>query len=154
VAFNSHVDTSPETSGANVKPQVLRDYQGGDIRLPGDPKQVIRLEDNPELKSLIGRTIITTDGTTLLGGDDKAGIAVIVETAGGLMEDPEIEHGDVRICFTCDEEIGHGVDHVDLEQLGATACYTLDGPGADKIDVETFSADLAIVSVRGVNIHP
>ena len=154
VAFNSHVDTSPETSGAGVKPQIVRDYRGGDIRLPGDPKKVIRVDDNPELKSLLGTTIITTDGTTLLGGDDKAGLAVIVETAAYLIEHPEIAHGDVRICFTCDEEIGHGVDHVDLKQLGATACYTLDGPGADKIDVETFSADLAIVTVRGVNIHP
>src|SRR5207249_3163828 len=109
-------------------------YGGGDIRLPGDAKQLIRVADNPELKSLLGRTLITTDGTTLLGGDDKAGIAVIVETAAYLMEHPEIVHGDVRLCFTCDEEIGHGVDHVDLQRLGATACYTLDGPGADKID--------------------
>ena len=154
VALNAHLDTSPETSGAGVKPQVLRNYRGGDIPLPGDPKQVIRVEDNPELKSLLGRTIITTDGTTLLGGDDKAGVAVIVETAAYLMEHREYAHGDVRICFTCDEEIGHGVDHVDLGRLGATVCYTLDGPGADKIDVETFSADLALITIRGINIHP
>ena len=154
VALNAHLDTSPETSGAGVMPQVIRNYRGGDIRLPRDPKQVIRVADNPELETLVGRTIITTDGTTLLGADDKAGVAVIVETAAYLMEHPEVVHGPVRICFTCDEEIGHGVDHVDLKRLGATVCYTLDGPGADKIDVETFSADLAIVTIRGVNIHP
>ena len=101
-----------------------------------------------------GRTIITTDGTTLLGADDKAGLAVIMETAAWLTEHPEIEHGPIRICFTCDEEIGHGVDYVDLEALGAVVGYTLDGQGADEIDVETFSADLATVTVTGVNIHP
>lgn len=154
VALNSHVDTSPETSGANVKPQVIRNYTGGDIVLPGNTQKVIRVSDNPELKDLIGKTLITTDGTTLLGGDDKAGVAVIMETAAHLIEHPEIEHGPVRVCFTCDEEIGHGVDHVDLEKLGATVCYTLDGHGADEIDVETFSADLATVVIRGVNIHP
>ena len=154
VAFNAHVDTSPETTGANVRPQVLRDYAGGDIPLPGNPAAVIRVADNPELKKLIGCTLITTDGTTLLGADDKAGVAVIMEAAAHLSEHPEIEHGPVRICFTCDEEIGHGVDHVDLKQFGATVCYTLDGHGANEIDVETFSADLANVTVRGVNIHP
>jgi tripeptide aminopeptidase len=154
VALNSHVDTSPETTGAGVRPQVIRDYAGGDIKLPANPDAVIRAADSPELKSLVGCTIITTDGTTLLGGDDKAGLAVIVETAAYLREHPQIEHGPVRICFTCDEEIGHGVDHVDLDSLGATVCYTLDGQHADEIDVETFSADLATVTVRGVNIHP
>jgi tripeptide aminopeptidase len=154
VAFNSHVDTSPETTGAGVRPQVIRDYPGGDIKLPGKAGAVIRADDNPELQSLVGSTIITSDGTTLLGADDKAGVAVIMETAACLQEHPEIEHGPVRICFTCDEEIGHGVDHVDLARLGATVCYTLDGQGADEIDVETFSADLATVAVRGVNIHP
>ncbi len=154
VAFNAHVDTSPETSGANVRPQVLRDYAGGDISLPGNPATVIRVADSPELKSLVGSTIVTTDGTTLLGGDDKAGVAVIMETAAFLQGHPEIEHGPIRICFTCDEEIGHGVDHVDLAQLGADVCYTLDGQGTDEIDVETFSADLAVVTIRGVNIHP
>src|SRR5262249_23315817 len=110
--------------------------------------------DNPELRELIGQTIITSDGTTLLGADDKAGLAVIMELATHLGEQPEIPHGPVRVLFTCDEEIGHGVDHVDLAALGATACYTLDGHAAHEIDVETFSADLAIVTVRGVNIHP
>jgi tripeptide aminopeptidase len=154
VALNSHVDTSPETTGAGVRPQVLRDYPGGDIKLPGKPGAVIRAAENPELASLVGATIITSDGNTLLGADDKAGVAVIMETAAFLQEHREIEHGPVRVCFTCDEEIGHGVDHVDLAQLGAAVCYTLDGQGADEIDVETFSADLATVTVRGVNIHP
>ena len=154
IAFNAHVDTSPETTGANVKPQVCRNYQGGDLALAGDPSQVIRVEENPELRQLIGRTIITTDGTTLLGADDKAGIAAVMEAVAYLAEHPELEHGAIRVCFTCDEEIGHGVDHVDLNKLGATACYTLDGSGVDLIDVETFSADLATVTVRGVNIHP
>ncbi len=154
VALNAHVDTSPETSAANVRPQIVRDYRGGDIALPGDPKLSIRVADNPELTGLLGCTIITSDGTTLLGADDKAGLAVIVETAAYLAEHPEVKHGPVRICFTCDEEIGHGIDHVDLERLGAVVCYTLDGHGVNEIDVETFSADLAIVTVRGVNIHP
>ncbi len=154
VALNSHVDTSPETTGAGVRPQVIRDYAGGDIALPGNPQAVIRTADDPELDALVGRTLITTDGTTLLGADDKAGVAVIMETAAYLLEHPEIEHGPIRICFTCDEEIGHGVDHVDLAELGAVVCYTLDGQGADEIDVETFSADLATVTVRGVNVHP
>jgi tripeptide aminopeptidase len=154
VALNAHVDTSPETTGANVRPQVIRGYAGGDIALPGKPDLAIRVDENTELRGLVGKTIITTDGTTLLGSDDKSGVAVIMETAAYLLEHPEIKHGAVRICFTCDEEIGHGVDHVDLKRLGATACYTLDGQGANEIDTETFSADLAAVTVRGVNIHP
>ena len=101
-----------------------------------------------------GCTLITTDGTTLLGADDKAGVAIIMETAAYLVEHPEIPHGPLRILFTCDEEIGHGVDHVDMDQLAADVCYTLDGAGADMVDVETFSADLATVTVHGVNIHP
>ena len=154
IAFCAHLDTSPETSGANVRPQVIRDYAGGDIVLPGDTGKVISTVDNPALERLVGKTIITTDGTTLLGSDDKAGLAVIVEAAQWLLEHPEIEHGPVRLCFTCDEEIGRGTDHINLEELGATACYTLDGEGADRIDVETFSADLAVVAISGVNIHP
>ena len=154
VAFCAHLDTSPETSGANVKPQVIRDYPGGDIRLPGDQSQVISTADNPALEKLVGSTLITSDGTTLLGADDKAGLAVIMEATRHLIENPEIEHGRVRLCFTCDEEIGRGVDHVTPDQIDAAVCYTLDGGGADEIDVETFSADLAIVTIRGVNIHP
>jgi tripeptide aminopeptidase len=154
IALNSHVDTSPETTGAGVKPQVVRNYDGRDLVLPGDTSKVIRASENPELRELMGRTIVTTDGTTLLGADDKAGVAVIMELVTHLLEQRGIAHGPVRVVFTCDEEIGHGVDHVDLKQLGATVCYTLDGQSADEIDVETFSADLAIISVQGVNIHP
>ncbi len=154
IAWNSHVDTSPETTGANVRPQVIRNYRGGDIVLPANPDAVIRVSDDPELNELIGKTLITTDGTTLLGADDKAGVAVIMQTVATLIANPQIPHGPIRVCFTCDEEIGHGVDHVDLAELGATVCYTLDGQGADEIDVETFSADLATVTVRGVNVHP
>jgi tripeptide aminopeptidase len=154
VAFCAHLDTSPETTGAGVRPQVIRRYPGGDLVLPGDTDRVIRVSESPELEDLVGRTIITTDGTTLLGADDKAGVAAIMETAAWLMEHPERKHGPLRLLFTCDEEIGHGVDHVDLDRLGATVCYTLDGPGSDTIDVETFSADLARVTIRGVNIHP
>jgi tripeptide aminopeptidase len=154
VAFCSHLDTSPETSGANVQPQVIRNYPGGDIVLPGDTSKVIRVAENPELDALVGRTLITSDGTTLLGGDDKAGISVIMETIAFLAEHPERRHGPIRVCFSCDEEIGHGVDYIDLGRLGATVCYTLDGPAADAIDVETFSADQAVVTIRGVNTHP
>jgi tripeptide aminopeptidase len=154
IAFNAHVDTSPETTGKNVKPHVIRNYSGGDIALTGDSAKIIRVAENPELKSLIGKTIITTDGTTLLGADDKSGVAVIMELAHTLIEHPQLPHGQIKLLFTCDEEIGHGIDHVDLKKLGATVCYTLDGQGAGEIDTETFSADLATVTIRGVNIHP
>ncbi|MCA9123252.1 MAG: peptidase T [Planctomycetaceae bacterium] len=154
VAFNAHLDTSPETTGADVKAQVIDNYSGGDIALPGDASKIIRVSENPELNDLHGCTLITTDGTTLLGGDDKAGLAVIMEMAESLLENESISHGPIRLLFTCDEEIGHGIDHVDIEELAATACYTLDGGGAGDIDYETFSADLAIVTVNGINIHP
>jgi len=154
IAWNSHLDTSPETTGENVKPQVIESYQGGDILLSGDATKVITVAESPELNELIGKTLITTDGTTLLGGDDKAGIAIIMEAANYLMEHPEIPHGPIRILFTCDEEIGRGVNHVDIEKVGAVAAYTLDGGGAGDIDVETFSADGLTVKVKGVNIHP
>ena len=154
IAWMAHVDTSPETTGLHVKPVVHRDYDGGDIPLSGDPGKVLRAADNLELAALKGKTIITTDGTTLLGGDDKAGVAVIVEAAAYLLQHPEIAHGPIRLCFTCDEEIGHGVDHLDLKKLGACVAYTLDGGGAGELDGETFSADLAVVTVRGVNVHP
>jgi tripeptide aminopeptidase len=154
IALLAHFDTSPETSGHNVKPVLHRDYDGEDIVLPGDRSKVLRVADNPELAAVKGQTIITTDGTTLLGADDKAGLAVIMETAAYLTSHREIPHGAIRLCFTCDEEVGHGVDHIDLKKLGASVGYTLDGGGVGEIDVETFSADLAVVTVRGVNIHP
>jgi tripeptide aminopeptidase len=154
IAWCSHLDTSPESSGAGVKPQVIEDFSGDDVVLSGDPSRVIRAADDPELPSYRGRTLIASDGTTLLGADDKAGVAVIMEAAARLAEHPEIPHGPVRLCFTCDEELGHGVDKLDLTEFGALACYTLDGHGSGEIDVETFSADQATVTVRGVNIHP
>ena len=154
IAFNSHLDTSPETTGRDVKPQVIEDYQGGDIALPGNPACVIRVVENPALDLLRGCTLVTTDGNTLLGGDDKAGIAAIMELAETLFEHPDILHGPIKILFTCDEEIGRGADFVDVAKLEATAAYTLDGPGANQIDVETFSGDMAIINVQGVNIHP
>lgn len=154
IAWVAHVDTSPETSGTNVRPIVHAPYDGRDIVLPGDPSRVLRVEENPALSELVGGTVITTDGTTLLGADDKAGVAVIMAAAGRLMRDRSIPHGPIRLCFTCDEEIGHGVDHVDLAKLDAVCAYTLDGDGRGMVDAETFSADQAIVTVRGVNIHP
>jgi tripeptide aminopeptidase len=154
VAWIAHVDTSPETSAHNVKPIVHKDYDGRDLVLPGDPRQVIRAADNADLAALKGKTIITTDGTTLLGADDKAGVAVIMEAAAQLVAHPDVPHGPIRVCFTCDEEVGHGVDHLDLAKLGAQVAYTLDGGGTGEIDGETFSADLAVVTITGVNVHP
>lgn len=154
IAWLAHVDTSPETSGTNVNPQVITNYQGTDITLPGDTTKVIRVADNPKLEKLRGKTLVTTDGTTLLGADDKSGVAVIMSAAAYLMEHPEIPHGPVRVCFTCDEEIGRGVDHLNIQKLGAVCAYTLDGDGEGSIDSETFSADQAVVTVTGINIHP
>ncbi len=154
VALNAHMDTSSDASGKNVRPQVIESYAGGDIRLAGDPTKVITVAESPELRDLHGCTLITTDGTTLLGADDKAGVAIIMELVATLLEQPSISHGELRILFTCDEEIGRGVDKVDVAALRADVCYTLDGPAANTIDVETFSADEATVTIKGVNIHP
>jgi tripeptide aminopeptidase len=154
IAWIAHVDTTPETSGKNVNPIVHANYDGGDIVLPGDKTKVLRVAENPELAALKGKTIITTDGTTLLGSDDKAGVAVIMEATAELLARPEILHGPIRVCFTCDEEIGRGVDHLNLKKLGATVAYTLDGGGVGDIDNETFSADLAVVTITGTNTHP
>ncbi|MGL4421675.1 MAG: peptidase T, partial [Gemmataceae bacterium] len=154
IAFNSHVDTSPETSGANVRPQIHLNYDGGDIVLPGDRTKILRPADAPELAALRGKTIITTDGTTLLGGDDKAGVAVIMELARRLTANPAIPHGPVRIVFTCDEEVGRGVKHLEPAQIGAVVAYTLDGQGVGEIECETFSADRATVTITGINTHP
>ncbi|VTS01083.1 peptidase t : Peptidase T OS=Pirellula staleyi (strain ATCC 27377 / DSM 6068 / ICPB 4128) GN=Psta_1386 PE=4 SV=1: Peptidase_M20: M20_dimer [Gemmata massiliana] len=154
IAFNAHVDTNPENSGKDVDPQVIRGYRGGDITLPKDPTKVIRVAENPELNGLIGNTIVTTDGTTLLGADDKAGVAVIMEAARVLVANPQIPHGPVRIVFTCDEEIGFGVKHLEPAQIGAVVAYTLDGMASGEIEDETFSADAATVTITGINIHP
>jgi tripeptide aminopeptidase len=152
VALVAHMDTSPEASGDSVKPQVIDAYSGGDIVLPSGI--AISPSTSPTLDLLIGKTLITTDGTTLLGGDDKAGIAIIMEVAESLVEQPSLQHGDVKLLFTCDEEIGRGTDKINLRKLDATVAYTLDGGGSHCIDVETFSADAATVRFIGHNIHP
>jgi tripeptide aminopeptidase len=154
IAWFAHVDTSPEFTAENVRPVLHPNYRGGDIVLPGDPSRVIRAAENPALANLIGGTIITTDGTTLLGADDKAGVAAIMTAAAHLVRHPEIPHGAIRLCFTCDEEVGHGVDHVEIDKLGVICGYTLDSEGCGRIDSETFSADLAVVTVTGINTHP
>ncbi|MBB6465865.1 tripeptide aminopeptidase [Aminobacter lissarensis] len=154
ICFCSHMDTAPDFTGTNVKPQILRSYAGGDIRLTGDPQQVIRVAEHPELKNQIGNDIVTSDGTTLLGADDKAGIAEIMTAAQFLIANPDIKHGAVKLLFTADEEIGRGVDKVDFAKLGATFAYTMDGETAGHIEDETFSADGVEIAISGVAIHP
>ena len=154
VCFCSHMDTSPDCSGKNVKPQVVSNYRGGDLVLPGDPSQVIRASEHPALADQIGNDIVTTDGTTLLGADNKAGVAEIMDAAKFLIEHPEIKHGPIKILFTPDEEIGRGVDKVDLKKLGADFAYTIDGETAGYLEDETFSADGATVAITGVSAHP
>jgi len=154
VSFCSHMDTSPDCSGTNVRPQIVRDYRGGDINLCGDRSQVIRVNDNPALADQVGNDIIMSDGTTLLGADNKAGIAEIMDAAQILLADPRIQHGAIKILFTPDEEIGRGVDKVDLEKLGADFAYTVDGETAGHIEDETFSADGAVITIEGVSAHP
>lgn len=150
----SHVDTSPEFSGKNVKPIVHKNYDGGDIALPGDATRIIKAADNPELVRLKGSTIVTSDGTTLLGADDKAGVAAIVTAAEALMMDASIQHGPIRVLFTCDEEIGRGTEKLDLKKIAADVAYTVDGSDEAIVECETFSADQAIVKITGKNIHP
>lgn len=154
ICFCSHMDTAPDFSGTGVKPQVLANYQGGDIVLPGDQSRVIRVKDHPELLNQIGHDIVTTDGTTLLGADDKAGIAEIMTAAAHLMANPQIPHGTIKILFTPDEEIGRGVNAVDLKKLGADFAYTMDGETLGHIEDETFSADGVEIEIAGVAIHP
>ncbi|PKA41005.1 peptidase T [Rhizobium sullae] len=154
ICFCSHMDTAPDFTGTNVSPQIVRKYRGGDIRLSGDPQQVIRVSDNPALNDQIGSDIITTDGTTLLGADDKAGIAEIMTAAQILVDNPDIKHGTIKILFTPDEEIGRGVDKVNLEKLSARFAYTMDGETAGHVEDETFSADGVEIAIQGVAIHP
>jgi tripeptide aminopeptidase len=153
ICWCSHMDTAPDFTSTNVKPQVVRNYQGGDIRL-GDGARVIRVAEHHELRNQIGHDIITTDGTTLLGADDKAGLAEILTAADLLMRDPSIRHGAIKLLLTPDEEIGRGVDRVDLEKLGARFAYTMDGETAGSIEDETFSADGVEIAIRGVPFHP
>jgi tripeptide aminopeptidase len=154
ICFCSHMDTSPDCSGKDVKPQIVRNYRGGDIVLPADPSQVIRFAEHPALKNQIGNDIITTDGTTLLGADNKAGVAEIMDAAHFFITNPQVKHGTIKILFTPDEEIGRGVDNVDLTKLGADFAYTMDGESAGCVEDETFSADGATITIRGVSAHP
>lgn len=154
ICYCSHMDTAPDCSGANVKPIIHKNYQGADIVLPDDPEQVLRPSDHPHLKDQIGNDIITASGTTLLGADNKAGLAEIMDAANFLMTHPEIKHGKIRILFTPDEEIGRGVDHADMEKLGADFGYTVDGEMAGSMEDETFSADGVTITVTGVSAHP
>lgn len=154
ICFCSHMDTSPDCSGAGVKPRVWRSYQGGDITLPGDPSQIIRAAEHPALAAQIGNDIVTSDGTTLLGGDNKAGLAEIVDAMRFLVKNQQIKHGTIKVLFTPDEEIGRGVDKADLKRLAADFAYTIDGESAGHIEDETFSADAAIVAIDGVSAHP
>lgn len=152
ILFNAHLDTSPEAPGHNVRPQLIDNYAGGDITLPAGNR--ITVSGCPALDSLVGHFLVTTDGTTLLGGDDKAGVAAIMELAHHLIERPHIPHGPIRILFTCDEEIGRGTAHVQIAKTLAIAGYTLDGGGHAEIENENFSADQLIVRAAGHNIHP
>ena len=154
ICFCSHMDTSPDCTGKNVKPQIIKNYRGGDITLPGDPNQVIRASEHPALSDQIGNDLITTDGTTLLGADNKAGVAEIMDAAQFLVKNPQVKHGTIKILFTPDEEIGRGVDKVNLKKLGADFAYTIDGESAGHIEDETFSADGVTIVIAGVSTHP
>lgn len=154
IAWLAHMDTSPEASAKNVKPTMHRNYDGKDIVLSGDKTKVIKVAETDGLAEMKGKTLITTDGTTLLGADDKAGIAVIMTAAAKLLADPKIKRGPIRVVFTCDEETGRGTEKLDLKKIDAACAYTLDGEGQGGIENETFSADLATVVITGKNIHP
>lgn len=154
ICYCSHVDTSPESSGANVNPIIHENYDGGVIHLPNNDEVVIDPAEHPELPSKVGMDIVTADGTTLLGADNKAGVAEIMDVAAYFMQHPEVKHGAIRILFTPDEEIGRGADKVDIEKLGADFGYTVDGEALGSFEDETFSADMVRVVIRGVNTHP
>jgi tripeptide aminopeptidase len=154
IGFVAHVDTSPEVSGTNVKPIVHENWQGQDIVLPDDPSIVLKLSEIPALKEQIGHDIITASGTTLLGSDNKAGVAEIVAAAEHLVRHPEIAHGTIRIAFTPDEEVGRGTERFDVGKFGAFCAYTMDASGRGNLEIETFSADAASVTFRGFNTHP
>ncbi len=154
IGLIAHIDTSPEVSGANVNPVIHENYQGGDIVLPNDPEQVIEFNMNPALKECLGHDIITTDGTTLLGADNKAGIAEIMGALQYLIENPDIKHGKIRVAFTVDEEVGTGTKYFDVKKFAADYAYTIDGESAGEIEDETFCADTAKIKIKGVNVHP
>lgn len=154
ICFCAHVDTAPDCSGTGVKPILHRNYDGKDIVLPDDHRQVIRVDEHPYLKNKMGEDIITASGTTLLGADDKAGVAVIMDMVNFFATHSEVKHGDIRILFTPDEEIGRGVDKADLKKLGADFGYTLDGGERGQFEDETFSADSLEITFHGVSAHP
>jgi len=154
IGFIAHVDTSPEMPGTDVRPIVHANYDGRDLVLPDDPAVILRRSENPALERQMGHDIVTASGLTLLGADDKAGVAEIMAAAEHLMAHPEIPHGAVRIAFTPDEEIGHGADHFDVERFGAVCAYTLDGGSRGELEFESFSADAITVTFKGFNTHP
>jgi tripeptide aminopeptidase len=154
IAFMAHVDTAPQYSGTGVKPRVHRNYDGGPITFPDAPELILSPEGSPYLSQKIGEDIITASGSTLLGADDKSGVAVIMTMAEALIADPSIAHGPIRIAFTPDEEIGRGVVHLTPQDLGASFAYTLDGGEGGELAFETFSADKAVITITGVSIHP
>ena len=154
VGLIAHMDTSEDESGTNVRPQVVRHWDGTDIVLPGDPRKVLRASENPILAARVGHDIVTTDGTTLLGADDKAGVAEIMGAVAYLAAHPEVEHAPIRIGFTVDEEVGRGVEHFDLDEFGAEFAYTLDGSELGRIDDETFSASEVRILIEGHSVHP
>jgi len=154
IAFIAHMDTAPDISGANVNPQFVENYHGQDIILNAEMGVKLETKKFPELKEYIGKTLITTDGTTLLGADDKAGIAEIMTMAEEIINNPQIEHGPIAICFTPDEEVGAGVDNIDLKRLGADYGYTVDGGALGEIEYENFNASSCLVTIQGVNVHP
>ena len=154
IGFIAHVDTSPDASGKDVKPQIIEDYQGGDIMLNAEKDIVLKVSDFPEMQNYIGKTLITTDGTTLLGADDKGGVAAIMYAAQYLMEHPEVKHGDIKIGFTPDEEVGRGVVKFDVKKFGAQYAYTIDGGEIGELEYENFNAAGAKIRIQGANIHP
>lgn len=154
IGFIAHVDTSPEADGANVKAVIHRNWQGGDITLPDDPTAVLRVKDNPSLAGQKGNDIVTASGRTLLGADNKAGVAEIVAAAEYLMQHPEIPHGAIRLGFTPDEEVGGGTKYFDVKRFGAFCAYTMDGEELGEVEMETFSADSMTITFEGFNTHP
>ena len=154
IGFMAHLDTAPDMSGKDIKPQIVEDYDGDDILLNKEKDMYLRVADFPELKKYVGQTIITTDGTTLLGADDKAGIAEIMTAIEYLVNNPDIRHGTIKIGFTPDEEIGKGADHFDVKKFGAQYAYTLDGGEVGELEFENFNAAYAKVKVQGRNVHP
>lgn len=154
IGFIAHVDTAPAVTGKNVNPQIIENYQGGKITLPNGDGKEIDPEENPVLKNMTGFDIITTDGTTLLGADDKAGVAEIMDAMNYLVQHPEIKHGNIKICFTPDEEVGRGAEKFDVQKFGAKYAYTIDGSERGEVETETFSADAVVVKIKGHSVHP